>query len=246
MAEGKGKRKLALITGATGGIGRATAIALVKKGGFDLALQYHTADERTCDALAEDLIQHRQRSEALGLHFYQADMGDYDSVRELYRNVSKMGDVDVLFCNAGTTGGHSGVQHLNDVPFDVFETTWRINTGSAILLTQLCLPHMEQQGWGRIIFCSSVAAFTGGAVGPHYASSKSAQHGFIHWLASRVASKGITVNGVAPALIGDTTMMGSSEDEQTKKRAESKCLPDHSPLSSANCCSATDQTTWQA
>ena len=81
-------------------------------------------------------------------------------------------------------------------------------------------------GYGRIILCSSVAAFTGGAVGPHYASSKSAQHGFIHWLATRIATKGITVNGVAPALIGDTTMMGASDDEATKKRAESKSKDD--------------------
>lgn len=198
MNTGNERRKLALITGASGGIGRATAVALAKHGGFDLALQYHSADEQTLNALKEEVSHIGDLSSSLQVSLWQANMADYDSVRALYHDVSKIGNVDVLFCNAGTTGGHSGVQHLNDVPFDVFEKTWRINTGSAILLTQLCMPYMEEQGWGRIIFCSSVAAFTGGAVGPHYASSKSAQHGFIHWLASRVASKGITVNGVAP------------------------------------------------
>jgi 3-oxoacyl-[acyl-carrier protein] reductase len=104
---------------------------------------------------------------------------------------------------------------------DAFETTWRINTGSGILLTQLCLPHMEEQGWGRVIFCSSVAGFTGGIVGPHYASSKSALHGFVHWLAGNVAKKGITVNAVAPALIGGTVMMGDGEEVE-QRAAQSK------------------------
>lgn len=221
MASATFKSRVALITGASGGIGKATAIALVREGVDCLALQYNSASEEALDAL-HSAVNEAATGRRVLTFFFQADMGDYESVRQLYQAVIKeLGRVDILFCNAGTTGGHSGVQNLTDVPIDVFEKTWRINTGSAILLTQLCLPHMEEQGWGRIIFCSSVAAFTGGAVGPHYASSKSAQHGFIHWLASRVASKGITVNGVAPALIGDTVMMGSSEDEATKKRAES-------------------------
>jgi 3-oxoacyl-[acyl-carrier protein] reductase len=133
-----------------------------------------------------------------------------------------MGNIDVLFNNAGATMGVSGVQSLADVSMDVMDQTWKINTGSAILLTQLCLPHMESQEWGRIIFCSSVAAFTGGFVGPHYASSKSAQHGFIHWLANNVAKKGITVNGVAPALIAGTNMMGDTNDEEVQKRIASR------------------------
>lgn len=70
--------------------------------------------------------------------------------------------MDVLFNNAGTVAGLTGVKKLADVPIDVFESAWRVNTGSAILLAQLCLPHMESQGWGRVIFNSSVAAFTGG------------------------------------------------------------------------------------
>lgn len=226
MASTTPGRKLALITGATGGIGKASAIALAKEGDYDLALQYNSANQETRDALSSSIKE--ASSSQPNVTFFQADMSNYDSVRQLHQNItSQLGQIDILFCNAGSTGGHTGVTNLADVPIDVFEQTWRINTGSAILLTQLCLPPMESQGWGRIIFCSSVAAFTGGAVGPHYASSKSAQHGFIHWLASRVASKGVTVNGVAPALIGDTTMMGSSEDEGTRRRAESKCSIPH-------------------
>lgn len=217
------KRKVALITGATGGIGRATAIALAKQGEYDFALHYNSAAQDTREELATAIKSARSTSEPSDakVELFQADMGDYGSVRKLFDNVSShFGGVDVLFNNAGANAGYNSVQSLADVPIDAFDRTWRINTGSGILLTQLCLPHMEKQGWGRVIFCSSVAAFTGGVVGPHYASSKSAQHGFVHWLAKNVAKKGITVNGVAPALIADTVMIGSSEDEEVKKKGE--------------------------
>lgn len=58
-----------------------------------------------------------------------------------------------------------------------------------------------------------MAAFTGGSVGPHYASSKSALHGFIHWLARQVAPTGITVNGIAPALVSETAMLPGNPEE---------------------------------
>ena len=78
------------------------------------------------------------------------------------------------------------------------------------------MPYMEAQNLGRVIFISSVAGFTGGVVGPHYASSKSALHGLIHWLAGAYAKKGITVNGVAPALIEQTKMLPGSSEELAK------------------------------
>ena len=217
------QRKIALITGATGGIGRATALALAKTGDFDLALHYNSAGEEARNAISST-IKDAVGTSSIRIEFFQADLGNYDSVRQLHKDVvSKLGNVDVLFNNAGANAGLKGVQNLSEVPIDAFDQSFKINTGSGILLAQLCLPHMEEKGWGRIIFDSSAAAFTGGYVGPHYASSKSAQHGFIHWLANNVAKKGITVNGVAPALIGDTNMMGDSEDDEVLKRiAQSK------------------------
>jgi 3-oxoacyl-[acyl-carrier protein] reductase len=194
-------RKLAMITGATGGIGAATAVALAKTGDFNLALHYNSASKEKQDHVLK-AIKDASASNDVKAIFYQADIGNYDSVRQLHSAiVAELGNPDVLFNNAGTNAGIKAPPSLSDVSMEVIETTWRVNTGSGILLTQLCLPHMESQGWGRIIFDSSVAAFTGGYVGPHYASSKSAQHGFVHWLAGNVAKKGVTVNAVAPALI---------------------------------------------
>lgn len=66
------------------------------------------------------------------------------------------------------------------------------------------------------MFCSSVAGFTGGLVGPHYASSKSALHGLVHWLSGAYCKKGITVNGIAPALIGNTKMLPDDTSEMSR------------------------------
>lgn len=139
--------------------------------------------------------------------------------------------------------GKSGVKEISDISIEEFEQTWRANCGSAFLLTQLCIPAMEKKAWGRVIFCSSVAGFTGGSIGPHYAqvefwsllceaqliyvsrSSKSAMHGLIHWLAGAYAKKGVTVNGVAPALIGDTMMLPGNSQELAKRKS-------HNPPSS--------------
>ena len=226
-SESSTERKVALITGATGGIGRATAVALAKTGEFDLALHFNNASEETRQGIMSAIAAERG-SAGTSHAFFKADLGNYDDVRKLHEKVVKsLGHVDVLFNNAGANAGHTGVQDLIDLPFEAFEESWRINTGSGILLTQLCLPHMEEQGWGRIIFDSSVAAFTGGFVGPHYASSKSAQHGFIHWLANNVAKKGITVNAVAPALIGGTNMMGDEEGPGLKDRVARSKLTWH-------------------
>jgi 3-oxoacyl-[acyl-carrier protein] reductase len=83
--------------------------------------------------------------------------------------VSGLGPPSILINNAGSSGGHSGVQSVEDVSIENFEKTWRINCGSAYLLTQLCIPDMEEKGWGRVVFVSSVAGITGGIIGPHYA-----------------------------------------------------------------------------
>lgn len=203
--------KLALITGCTGGIGRATALALAKQG-LNIAIHYN-ANSTYAASLQGELEQ-------LGVHSaaFQADMGDYDEVRRLHREVvGSMGHPDVLFNNAGTTGKVIGREgQIEDLDMAVFESTWKVNAGSSFLLTQLCVPHMVQQKFGRIIFNSSVAAGTGGVIGPHYASSKSALHGMMHWIAQRYAKDGITCNAVAPALIVETGMMGNPNPENMK------------------------------
>jgi 3-oxoacyl-[acyl-carrier protein] reductase len=162
------QKRLVLITGATGGIGKATAITFAKTGLYDLALHYNSASLEIRDQLARDIQSASFEGSKTEISFFQADLDRYEHVRKLHGDVVQtMGEVDVLFNNAGTVAGQTSVKSLADVPIDIFEASWRTNTGSPILLTQLCLPHMESHGWGRVIFNSSVAAFTGGLTTPY-------------------------------------------------------------------------------
>jgi 3-oxoacyl-[acyl-carrier protein] reductase len=98
-------------------------------------------------------------------------------------------------------------QTLDEVSIENFDEMLAVNLRAPFLLAQRTLPGMRARGFGRILFVSSVAAFTGGIVGPHYAASKAGLHGLTHFLAARVAGDGVTVNVIAPALITETGML---------------------------------------
>jgi len=193
--------KLALITGATGGIGKATA-RLFSTRGVHLALHYYSQHD-LATALVEEL-----RATGVRVAAFQADLADFEAVRAMHaRIVEELGHPDIFYSNAAMTGTALGIKaKVDDASLDEFEKCWRVNAGGAFLLTQLCVPHMENQGYGRIVFCSSIAAATGGVLGPHYSSSKAAIHGIMHWVARQYSKKGITCNAVAPALIANTVM----------------------------------------
>ncbi|KAH7392434.1 3-oxoacyl-reductase [Phaeosphaeria sp. MPI-PUGE-AT-0046c] len=207
---------VALVTGATGGIGAATCRHLADLG-CSVAIHFNK-DNDTAERLDKELRKNHGEGAGSKFCIVQADMGDYDSVRKLHKTVVEcLGHPTILINNAGSTGGQSGVKSIEDISIEDFEKTWRINCGSSYLLTQLCMPAMEKKGWGRVVFVSSVAGITGGIIGPHYASSKSALHGMVHWIANAYAKKGITANGIAPALIQDTKMLPGSTEELSQK-----------------------------
>jgi 3-oxoacyl-[acyl-carrier protein] reductase len=139
-----------------------------------------------------------------------ADLRDPDAPRRLIDRVeADLAPIDVLVSNAG----HGRTQNWDDVSAEDFDQTLAVNLRAPFLLAQRSLPGMLERRFGRILFISSVAAFTGGIVGPHYAASKAGLHGLTHHLASRVASSGVTVNALAPALITDTGMLPGDPDE---------------------------------
>ncbi|KAF9039130.1 NAD-binding protein [Panaeolus papilionaceus] len=202
--------KLALITGCSGGIGKATALRLANQG-CSVAVHYNSAK-----SAAEQLVQElTQLNPSIKAAAFQADLRDYNGVRKLHQDVvNTLGHPDILFNNAGATFSVVGPQgDIQAVSVEEFEQTWKMNTGSGYLLTQLCLPAMLEKKYGRVVFCSSIAAGTGGVIGPHYASSKSALHGLLHWIAMRYAKEGITCNAVAPGLITETGMFSNPSEE---------------------------------
>ena len=109
----------------------------------------------------------------------------------------------MLAANAGLSRPGS----YEEVDASAFDETLAVNLRAPYLLARRVLPGMRARGFGRILFTSSVAALTGGIIGPHYASSKAGLHGLTHFLAARAAGDGVTVNAIAPALLEDTGML---------------------------------------
>jgi NAD(P)-dependent dehydrogenase (short-subunit alcohol dehydrogenase family) len=124
-----------------------------------------------------------------------------------------LGEIDVCVSNAAITDTIAPAHRMTP---EQWSRDIDVNLTGAFRAVQACLPGMRERGYGRILFTSSVAGLTGGIVGPHYASSKAGLHGLTHFLASRVAADGVTVNAIAPALIEDTGMLPGDPAELTK------------------------------
>jgi 3-oxoacyl-[acyl-carrier protein] reductase len=133
----------------------------------------------------------------------QADVSIAAQVAEMVRQAeSQLGPIAILVNNAGI----SRLQPFHQISEQDWDDVLAANLKSVFLVTQAVLPGMRAAKWGRIINLSSVAAQTGGVIGPHYAASKAGIHGLTHSYAALLAKEGITVNAIAPALI-ETDMM---------------------------------------
>lgn len=195
--------RVALVTGGSGGIGAELSSRLAGAGS---AVAVHYATNRdAADKVAAAIVERGGRAATVG-----ADLAQPDAAERLIEAVeSDLGPVDVLAANAGLSRPGS----YEDVDASAFDETLAVNLRAPYLLARRVLPGMRDRRFGRILFTSSVAALTGGIVGPHYASSKAGLHGLTHFLASRVASDGVTVNTIAPALIEETGMLPGDPGE---------------------------------
>jgi 3-oxoacyl-[acyl-carrier protein] reductase len=187
--------RVALVTGASGGIGHALSLRLAEAGAR-VAVHYSRGRDR-----AEALVVKLGPGRA---HSFGADLALPASAGELVQEVEDtLGPIDVLVANAGA----SRIQEFEDVTIEDWDRLLAVNLRAPFLLAQRVLPGMRERRFGRVLFVSSVAAYTGGVVGPHYAASKAGLLGMMRFLASRVAREGVTVNAIAPALIEDTEML---------------------------------------
>jgi 3-oxoacyl-[acyl-carrier protein] reductase len=191
--------KIALVTGASRGIGRAVALSLAAAGA-DVAVNYRVA-EQEADSLASDIERTGRRCLTV-----QADVSKVADVERLVSSVrSRLGPVSILVNNAGI----SRRQQLEEITEADWNEVIAVNLSSAFLMVQACLPDFRRQKWGRIVNVSSAAAQLGGIIGPHYAASKAGMHGLTHYYARALAKEGITVNSVAPALIETDMIAGN-------------------------------------
>jgi 3-oxoacyl-[acyl-carrier protein] reductase len=190
--------RVALVTGASRGIGRAIALALAEAGA-DVAVNCR---ERISDAqaVAAEIQARGRRSIAVA-----ADVSGSTAVAGLFDTVTnRLGAPDILVNNAGL----AIIRGVDDLTEEDFDSTIAVNLKSAFLCMRAAVPAMRDRGWGRIVNISSGAARGAGGVGPHYNASKAGMEGLTRGYAARLVRDGITVNAVAPSLI-ETEMVRS-------------------------------------
>lgn len=206
MTDGRFEGRVALVTGASGGIGAAICSAL-GAGGAAVAVCYGRGSG-AAERVIGDLENAGVRARPFG-----ADMEQPSEPSRLVDEVEReLGSVEILVANHGL-GERAAYE---DVDAAAFDRMLAINLRAPFLLARRVLPGMRQRGYGRIVFMSSAAAFRGGVLGPHYAASKAGLHGLTYFLASRAAADGVTVNAIAPGFVetgmlpGDPAELGAS------------------------------------
>ena len=192
--------RVALVTGASRGIGAAIAAALAEAG-VAVAINYRQRAE--AERVAAAIRQRGGRVVTV-----RADVSVGDAVAAMVQGVSgELGAIDILVNNAGIAVART----LDELSEQDFDQAIAVNLKSAFLCTQAVLPAMRARRWGRIVNISSGAARGAGIMGPHYNASKAGMEGLTRGYAARLAQEGITVNTVAPSLVETEMMRGRDE-----------------------------------
>lgn len=191
--------KIALVTGATRGIGRAIAEELMSKGAFVIGT---ATSEKGAESISAYLGE-----KGRGLVLNVADQSSIETVFEHIKQ--EFGDIDILVNNAGITRDNLLMRMKDDEWFDILQT----NLTSVYHLSKAMLRSMMKKRFGRIITIGSVVGSMGNPGQSNYCAAKAGLIGFSKGLAKEVASRGITVNVVAPGFIA-TDMTDVLNEEQ--------------------------------
>src|SRR5262249_17487137 len=200
------KGRTALVTGGSRGIGRAIALALAEEGA-DVAVNY-VSSEGAANEVAEQ-IRKMGRQSILA----QADVGDYPDTFRMAQNLLKeFGHLDILVNNAGINSDKTFVK--------MDHASWRkvlaINLDGVFNCTKVFIDDMLKRGYGRIVNITSVIGQIGNFGQANYAASKAGGTAMTKSLAKELASKGITVNALAPGFV--ETEMVESIPEKVRQR----------------------------
>ncbi|MCX8126737.1 MAG: 3-oxoacyl-[acyl-carrier-protein] reductase [Dehalococcoidia bacterium] len=191
MGELSLKDRVALVTGASRGIGRAIALKLAGCGAR-VVVNYKSNDERAAETV--DLIV-KAGGEAVSV---KADVSNSEAVSNMYKDIiARWQKIDILVNNAGITADGL-ILRLSDKAWDDVIAT---NLRGAFLCSRLALRTMLRQQWGRIVNITSVAGLIGNVGQTNYSASKAGLIGFTRALAKEVAPQQVTVNAVAPGFI---------------------------------------------
>lgn len=206
--------RVAVITGASRGIGRAAAERLAEMGAH-VVVNYARNKEA-----AEDVVRTASGKgiEALAV---KADIALVAEAEQLIATtIAHFKRIDILICNAGIWDG-APVEHITE---ELWDHTIDVNLKGTWTVCRAAIPHMKQQRFGRIVIVSSTAGQRGEANHSNYAASKGAQISFTKSLAPELGPYGITVNAVAPGWV-DTEMSSHPLSDKAERKSIEGIIP---------------------
>ena len=196
-----------LVTGATGGIGKAISLKLAKEG-YSLQLHFNQNINQAL-LLQQEILNEYQVEVTL----HRADLSTSEGVKELMASLYK--HPDILIHNAGIS--HYGL--FTDIKQDDYQRMIQVLLTSPFQLTQLILPSMISNRWGRILFVASIWGETGASCETLYSMAKGGLISLTKALSKEVAPSGITVNAVSPGAI-NTAMLSTFDEEELARLSD--------------------------
>lgn len=216
--------RVALVSGGSKGLGRAIAVALAAEG---VRVAVNGRDRDDLESVIEEIRAAGGTAEAM-----PADVSDAEECEQLVEETrSRLGEVEILVNNAGSTGRQVGFEELSDEEWrDLFE----LNVMSAVRLSRAVVGGMSSRGWGRIINMGSESGIQPDPFMPHYNMTKAALINLTKSLSKAHGSDGVLVNTVSPATIRTPLVQGmfesaASEQNVSVEEAERNFLSETRP-----------------
>ena len=195
-------KRVALVTGAVGGLGTAIVKSLVQAG-FQVVGNFYPGDP------AKEAWEAARKAEGLEVPLFGADVSDYEQCKQMVADIeANVGPIDVLVNNAGITRDKF-FPKMEKAQWDAVIST---NLSSLFNVTHHISPKMAERGFGRIINISSVNGVKGQAGQTNYSAAKAGVIGFTKALAAELATKGMTANAIAPGYIATDMVMAIKEE----------------------------------